>query len=180
MENCINPCTTEQRGDHVSVSVPHQHPSVCLLYEYILLLNPYTTHAYRTCLLVRSIRVRVWSSYRAEFRLAELRLSEVSCGPIQWMFNGSGDVGVEEADCAASVGRAVKWDRQEAGSWGWREYSENVYMGAGNQKTHCCTNNPQNEDGIGVNKHFGNAPFKTCTQNMLILGETDTSTCLHS
>lgn len=27
------------------------------------------------------------------------------------MFNGSGEVGVEEADCAASVGHAVKWDR---------------------------------------------------------------------
>lgn len=35
---------------------------------------------------------------------------EVSYGPIQSMFNGSGEVGVEEADCAASVGRAVKWD----------------------------------------------------------------------
>lgn len=27
------------------------------------------------------------------------------------MFNGSGAVGMEEADCAASVDQAVKWDR---------------------------------------------------------------------
>ena len=56
------------------------------------------------------------------------------------MFNGSGEVSVQEADCAASVGQAVKWDRggsqpaQEgwSGVGGWLEgngvqYSEKVY-----------------------------------------------------
>lgn len=30
------------------------------------------------------------------------------------MFNGSGGCLVEEAECAASVGQAVKWDREES------------------------------------------------------------------
>lgn len=49
------------------------------------------------------------------------------------MFNGSREVSVEEADCAASVGHAVKWDRggsQDGGGgqmWYGVQDSEKVY-----------------------------------------------------
>lgn len=49
------------------------------------------------------------------------------------MFNGSREGSVEEADCAASVGHAVKWDRggsQDGGGgqmWYGVQDSEKVY-----------------------------------------------------
>lgn len=87
---------------------------------------------------------------------------EISYGPIQWMFNGSGEVGVEGADCAVSVGWAVKWDRggsqpaycrmgraeKTEGEGGvFRESTLNSTeqpwcLLAGNK---CCTENPSNE-----------------------------------
>lgn len=124
------------QGYHVPYAVA-QRPGTSTINQSVYCTHSLIhSHAFKICLLLCSIRVRMGSS---EFRVGQLKLWR----GILWPFNGFGEASLEKADCATSVGQAVKWDRrgsqpaQDSGRKGVGrgvqgmehtvEYSEKVY-----------------------------------------------------